>query len=101
MSRNEAGGRDAADELHARIKNYVRKLKLDAENTDITVRAYANMKDLKSACVKKRKMKEGSNMSLFAHGFNQRQALFDFVDVGSGKEAADNKVRGWFHSMEI
>ena len=37
-------------------------------------------------------------MSLFTHGFNQRQALFDFVEVGLGKEAADNKVRGMFIS---
>ena len=96
MSRNEAGGRDAADELHARIKDYAKKLKLDAENTDITVRAYADLKSLRSACVKNGKMRESSSMSLFAHGFNQRQAMFDFVDVGLGKEAADNKVRGTF-----
>lgn len=45
-------------------------------------------------------MKESSSMSLFAHGFNQRQALFDFVDVGPGKEGADNKVRGTFILQE-
>ena len=94
MSRNEAGGRDAADELHARIKDYMKKLKLDAENTDIAVQAYADLKSLRSACVKNGKMKESSSVSLFAHGFNQRQALFNFVDVGSGKKGADNKVRG-------
>lgn len=93
LSRNEAGGRDAADELHSRVKNYVKKLKLDAENIDIAVRAYTDLKSLRSACVKNGKMKESSSMSLFAHGFNQRQALFDFVDVGPGKERADNKVR--------
>ena len=93
MGRNEAGGRDAADELHARIK---KKLKLDAENTDFSVRAYADLKSLRSACVKK--LKESSNMSLFAHGFNQRHALFDIVVMGLGKEAADNKIRDWFRS---
>lgn len=94
MSRNEAGGRDAADELHARVKDHVKKLKHDAETNDIAVRAYADLKSLGSASVKNGKMKESSSMSLFAHGFNQRQALFDFVDVGPGKEGADNKVRG-------
>ncbi len=97
MSRNEAGGRDAADELNARIKDYARTLRLDAENTEIIVRAYADVKSLRSACVKNGKMRESSSMSLFTHGFNQRQALFDFVDVGQGKEAADNKVRGAFN----
>ena len=100
MSRNEAGGRDAADELHARIKDYAKKLKLDAENTDIAVRAYADLKSLRTACVRSGKMRESSNMSFFAHGFNQRHALFDIVDVGLGKEAADNKVRGWLRSTE-
>ena len=94
MSRNEAGGRDAADELHARVKDYARELKLDSENIDISVRAYADLKSLRSACVRNGRMKESSSMSLFAHGFSQRQALFDFVDVGPGKEGADNKVRG-------
>lgn len=96
MSRNEAGGRDAADELQAGIKDYAKEIKLDVENTDIKVRAYADLKSLRSACVKNGKMKESSSMSLFTHGFNQRQALFDFVDVGPGKEAADNKIRGMY-----
>lgn len=77
-------------------KNHVKELKLDAENTDTTVRAYAYLKSLRSACVKNGKMKESSSMNLFAHGFNQRQATFDLVDVGPGRERADNKVRGTF-----
>lgn len=100
MNRNEAGGRDAADELHARIKDHAKKLKLDAENTDIIVRAYADLKSLRLACVKNGRMRENSSMSLFAHGFNQRHALFDFVDVGLGKEAADNKIRGGSNQYE-
>ncbi|KAF6217569.1 hypothetical protein HO133_006671 [Letharia lupina] len=70
LSRNEAGGRDAADELQARTKDYVKNIKLDAENTDITVRAYADLKSLRSACVRNGRMKESSSMSLFAHGLN-------------------------------
>ena len=30
----------------------------------------------------------------FFHGFNQASPLFSIVDVGSGKEAADAKIRG-------
>ena len=101
MSRNEAGGRDAADELHAGVKDYVRGLKLDTENIDISVRAYADLKSLRSACVRNGKMSENSSMGLFAHGFSQRQALFDFVDVGPGKEGADNKVRGTYYVLSM
>lgn len=30
----------------------------------------------------------------FALGFTQGKAMFDFVDVGHGKERADNKIKG-------
>ena len=61
---------------------------------DVVVRAYANLKDLAQAYVRLGKMRHAANLSLFAVGFTKRQALFDFVDVGVGKERADNKIRG-------
>ena len=104
LNKNEGGGKDAADELHARIKEYFRELYVDANNTEIVVRAYADVKALQAACVKNGKMKNGASLGLFAHGFNQRQGLFDFVDVGPGKEGADNKIRGkfdpWISSLQ-
>ena len=69
-------------------------LGLDTVNTRTIVRAYADVKGLQARCIKNEKMKSGSNMFQFTHGFNQRQGLFDFVDVGPGKESADNKIRG-------
>jgi hypothetical protein len=93
---DEGGGKDAADELHARIKDYLKGLHFDAENTKIVVRAYADFKNLQVACIKKGRMMTGSSLNVFAHGFNQRLALFDFVDIGAGKEAADNKIRGMY-----
>lgn len=39
-------------------------------------------------------MKATADLSLFANGFTGRQPLFDFVDVGLGKERADHKVKG-------
>jgi hypothetical protein len=67
---------------------------VDVDNTDIVLKAYSGIKNLSAACIRNGKMKNGSNLSSFAHGFNQRQGLFDFVDVGPGKEGADNKIRG-------
>ena len=98
MNKNEAGGRDAADELQARIKDYLRRIQIDAENTEIVVRAYADVKSLHAACVRNGKMKNGAGLNQFVHGFNQRQSLFDFVDVGPGKESADNKIRGTYEA---
>ena len=94
LNSGAVGGRDAADELNGRIRDYLHSLDLDLAHTRIIVRAYADVKGLQARCIKNEKMKPGSSMLQFTHGFNQRQGLFDFVDVGPGKESADNKIRG-------
>ena len=95
MNKNDHGGKAAADELFARVQQYAKSLRLDGERIEIVVRAFANLKSLRLACIKHGRMNNDANINLFAQGFNRRQPLFDFVDVGSGKEEADNKIRGW------
>ena len=94
LNHGEEGGKEAADEIHARVKDYMLQLQIDQGNTSIVVRAYANMRALGEACVRNGKMRLGASFQSFAQGFTRRQALFDFVDVGAGKEEADNKIRG-------
>ncbi|KAL8672329.1 MAG: hypothetical protein Q9168_003213 [Polycauliona sp. 1 TL-2023] len=94
LNKNEEGGRLAADELLAQITRYIRNLNLDVEHTDVVVRAYANVRGLGRACVKNNLMKPTADLGLFANGFTGRHPLFDFVDVGLGKERADHKIRG-------
>ena len=71
-------------------------LGLDVENMDVVVRAFANVKGLNQALHRDGKMRECADLASFARGFTQRLGLFDFIDVGSGKEEADEKVRGMF-----
>ena len=89
-----AGGKEAADEVYARIVQYLGAISIDIGSVDIVVRAFANFSALQSTCIKKGIMHPGTSVSLFAQGFTQRRALFDFVDVGPGKEQADSKIRG-------
>lgn len=98
LNKHEAGGKEAADALHAGIVAYLQRINIDTENIDIMVRAYANLKGLQTACLRQGKMGQGASIALFAHYFTQRRALFDFVDVGPGKEQADAKIRGLFSS---
>lgn len=93
MNRSEHRGKDAADELFARVREYVKSLELGDDELEIVVRAFANLKDLRTACLKHGKMIQDSSINLFAQGFNHRRPLFDFLDVGKGKEQADNKIR--------
>ncbi|KAL8932490.1 MAG: hypothetical protein Q9211_006286, partial [Gyalolechia sp. 1 TL-2023] len=97
LNKSEEGGRNAADELLGRVKHYLQGLGLDINNTDIAVRAYANLRGLGKACAKNGLMKATADLSLFANGFTGRQPLFDFVDVGLGKERADHKVKEVFN----
>lgn len=82
--------------MQARVQDHLRVLKIDTTDIEIMVRAYANLKGLQNACLRNGKLKTGANLRLFAHGFNQRRGLFDFVDVGDWKEGTDNKVRSRF-----
>jgi len=66
----------------------------DAKTIPVMVKAYANLSGLAQACVRDRKISSVSDMVQFWIGFSRRHPLVDFVDVGSGKEEADNKIRG-------
>ena len=90
------GVKDAADKLLARVRLYLRSSKICSEDVDLMVRAYANLRGLGQACVQSGKTKHAADLGLFAVGFTKRQALFDFIDVGAGKERADNKIRGMY-----
>ena len=94
------GGRLVADELLAQVNHYIKGLNLDVENTDVVVRAYANLRGLGQACVKNNSMKLIADLGLVANGFTSRYPLFDFVDVGLGKERADHKIRGIYSTSE-
>ncbi|KAL8864533.1 MAG: hypothetical protein Q9198_009803, partial [Flavoplaca austrocitrina] len=104
LNKNEVGGRLVADELLAQVNHYIKGLNLDVENTDVVVRAYANLRGLGKACVKNNSMKSTADLGLVANGFTSRYPLFDFVDVGLGKERADHKIRGQYllhHQMHV
>jgi hypothetical protein len=88
-----AGGEEAADALMAALQPYVRSV-TGEPGMDILVRAFANLSGLGTTLVTKGKLKNAGQLRAFATGFSRRQAFFDFVDVGPGKERADFKVQG-------
>ncbi|KAI4258712.1 MAG: hypothetical protein L6R42_004952, partial [Xanthoria sp. 1 TBL-2021] len=95
---NEAGAYFAADELRAQIRRRIRTFITDPDEfyvipdyTDVVVRAYANLRDLGRACWREMRT-DRPNMRSFASGFSMANKLFDFVDVGPGKDLADRKI---------
>ncbi|KAI4108306.1 MAG: hypothetical protein LQ339_002207 [Xanthoria mediterranea] len=87
----------AADELLARIREHLDTRVVDPDQTDIVVRAYANLSGLGTACWREMRA-DRPDMRSFAGEFSARNPLFDFVDVGVGRERADEKI---ISSMEF
>jgi hypothetical protein len=88
-----AGASEAAHKLLVSIKNHVQGLGIGNE-LPICVNIYANLGGLSGKLTYMGLIGNPSDMHTFVRAFNTSQPLFNFVDVGSGKEKADHKLRG-------
>ncbi|KAF8848884.1 hypothetical protein BDZ45DRAFT_680905 [Acephala macrosclerotiorum] len=95
LARGMQGGQAAAELLVAKVREHLGSLESikDAEKVPIMVKAYANLHGLAQACVRDKKVTSATTIVDFWCGFTRRFPLVDFVDVGPGKEEADNKLR--------
>ncbi len=94
ITKGKEGGEAAADALLAALQQYMHEMTGQANGMDVLVRAFANVSGLGQALELGGRLKNATQLREFATGFSRRQAFFDFVDVGDGKERADFKVRG-------
>ena len=65
-----------------------------AKNSKIIVKAYANCYGLESYLNFGNEKSELVDLQEFVRGFNQGECLFEFIDVGDGKERTDIKLKG-------
>jgi hypothetical protein len=91
----EEGGRKAAGLLHNAILNYIqlecREIPIDV---NIVCRIYANVSGLGQVLVRAGIIDDVTVFEEFTRGFTRGKLLFDFVDVGPGKDHADDKISG-------
>lgn len=99
LQQGEQGGKDAANQLWAAIRDNVARNLPNVPSPKIITRIYANVKGLADACYRAGIVDKPSLIDEFARGFNGSRLLFDFVDVGSGKDRADDKIAGMFYSL--
>jgi hypothetical protein len=88
------GGENAADHLYQAAQVYLSQVSKTFDGLKIFVKVYANVEGRASALVREQKISEISEFRSFVAAFNNRLPFCDFVDVGYGKERADNKLRG-------
>ncbi|KAI9828803.1 MAG: hypothetical protein M1832_001908 [Thelocarpon impressellum] len=93
LQNGEQGGKEASGLLASAIRDYVEREVEDlGSDYKIVARIYANTKGLADTCFRAGIVDKPSKVEEFARGFTQSKHLFDFIDVGSGKERADSKV---------
>ena len=95
LRKGEEGGREAANLLWSSVRDYIHETVPDI-NPDykIVARVYANQKGLANACYQAGITDSHYILEEFARGFTGSKQLFDFIDVGSGKDRADEKISG-------
>ena len=95
IKQGETGGKEAANSLSSSVRGYIHKNVPDlSSDYKIVTRIYANLKGLGDVCHKAGISTKPSTMEEFARGFTGSKHLFDFVDVGMGKDRADEKISG-------
>ncbi|MCJ1372024.1 hypothetical protein MMC20_003245 [Loxospora ochrophaea] len=97
IHRGEVGGKEAAGILWGTVRDYVDKNVPDlSSDYKIVTRVYANLKGLGEVCNRSGILEKPSIIEDFARGFTSSKQLFDFVDVGYGKDRADDKLSELF-----
>lgn len=95
LKKGELGGKEAAASLWAAVNDYVHQMKLElSSDYKIVTRIYANLRGLGDACYRAAILENPGIIDTFARGFTGSKQLFDFVDVGLGKDRADDKISG-------
>ena len=94
LQQGEKGGKEAASALWSAANDFVQRALPHLSSPKILARVYANVKGLGDVLQKSSTIDRASLFEDFARGFNGSKLLFDFIDVGTGKDKADDKITG-------
>ncbi|EPE33630.1 hypothetical protein GLAREA_06643 [Glarea lozoyensis ATCC 20868] len=96
LSRRISGGLEAADAFEKITREYLKTLGAsisDPEKVHIKVKAYANLEGQSRFCLTSRLVNSLDDVSQFWIGFTRRFPTFEFMDIGSGREEVDHRLR--------
>ncbi|KAF2999696.1 hypothetical protein E8E13_002711 [Curvularia kusanoi] len=89
----EKGGRRAASQLDAAVREWIENEVKDVPLASRTIcRIYANVRGLAETLVRTGTIEAVTDLEDFVRGFTRGKTMFDFVDVGAGKDRADEKI---------
>ncbi|KAL1654296.1 hypothetical protein SLS61_003303 [Didymella pomorum] len=88
-----AGGRRAASQLDTTVRNWIKNEAKDVPLTSrVICRIYANVRGIGDVLVRTGAMASIEDFEDFVRGFTRAKTMFDFIDVGAGKDRADEKI---------
>ena len=87
------GGQQAAQHLESETQRYLNRV-YGINQLKIIVRIFISLDGLSSMYRGLRIIKDTNDFRQFMIGFGQTQGLFDLIDVGKGKQRADDKMKG-------
>lgn len=95
LAAGKEGGADAAHQLQVEIRNQLRALYPEGSVGDwnIVVQIILNLQGLGTKLQSCGIILNPNELAAFGRQFGLTQPLFNFVDVGGGKERADHKIR--------
>jgi hypothetical protein len=85
--------------LYQAVQLYLTKLSSAYNELEIVINVYANVEGLANALTRDRQIDGVAELRLFVTEFTNRRPLINFIDVGHGKERADNKIKGEFSTV--
>ena len=95
VQQKELGGQDTAYKLRDAVLYYFHRDFPDIHrDVKVVIRVYCNLKGFSKTCCDADIVDKTEDFVRFVRGFNMSDALCDIVDAGSGKECADEKLRG-------
>ncbi|KAL4883362.1 hypothetical protein BJY04DRAFT_184509 [Aspergillus karnatakaensis] len=97
--KDKDGGRNAALDLEAAVREHLKSSHPELSSIPIMIKAFANADGLAHLLVKAKLTKSSGSLIGFATGFSQAFDASDFVLVGSGKDRADEKIKGTFQQF--
>lgn len=101
INQGQAGGRTAAQLLNKGLVDHLAKNQGDntsASRGKVWLTVYCNKQGL-SDTLNAANLAAPEAFEAFVVGFNQASPLFSIVDAGSGKEAADSKIKGLTYDL--
>ncbi|KAK4561224.1 hypothetical protein LTR86_004541 [Recurvomyces mirabilis] len=94
LAEGAEGGRQAAIDLYDLLVEYVAGQNESNGHWPIAVRVYANMQGLAETYRRSGIVGDPTMFRAFVKAFNGERRLFEFIDAGDDKEAADRKIEG-------